>query len=49
MLIVASPKTKIHLPLFAWANRHRVKPCPQIKRYQVDGNLRVSKIEVKHG
>jgi hypothetical protein len=46
---IASPKTEIYLPLFAWANRHRVKPFPQITRWQIDGNLRVSRIEVKHG
>jgi hypothetical protein len=43
---IASPKTEIHLPLFAWANRHRAKPFPQINRYQVDGNLRVTRFEV---
>jgi hypothetical protein len=46
MKTIAPTKTEIYLPLFAWANRHRAKPFPQIKRYQVDGNLRVTRFEV---
>ena len=49
MRTIAPPKSEIYLPLFAWANRHRAKPVFQITRYQVDGNLCVSGIEVKHG
>ena len=49
MSILERSKTKIHLPLFEWANRHRAKPFPQIKRWQIDGNLLVTGIEVKHG
>jgi hypothetical protein len=46
---IAPPKIEIHLPLFAWANRHRAKPFPQIRRWHVDGNLCVTGIEVIHG
>ena len=49
MKTIAPSKTLIHLPLFAWTNRHRAKPFPQIRRWHVDGNLCVLGIEVKHG
>jgi hypothetical protein len=47
MRTITPSQTEIYLPLFQWANRHRAKPFPEIARWQIDRNLRVSNVEVR--